>query len=87
MKLFLFTILALAVCALLRLAVAGLRQDHARKAFRRYADAARAAGVEEAFMARFNSTASHGDSLEKVIQGWGAAEIRRMYEDAVARRS
>lgn len=83
MKLFLVTVIALAGLALLQLAATALRQDRARKAFHRYLEAARVAGVEEAFMARFNSTASYGDSLDAVIQGWGAARIRRMYEEAM----
>lgn len=83
MKLVLLAVLALAGLALLQLAVAALRQGQARKAFHRYLEAARTAGVEEAFMARFNSAASYGDSLDKVIQHWGAARIRRMYEEAV----
>lgn len=83
MKLFLFAILALAGLALLQLAVTVLRQDRARKAFHRYLAAARAVGAEEAFMTRFNSTASYGDSLDEIIQGWEAARIRRMYEESV----
>lgn len=86
MKLFLITVLALAGLALLQFTVTALRHGHARKTFHRYLEAARAAGVEEAFMARFNSTASFGDSLDKMIQGWGAAKIRRMYEEAVTER-
>jgi hypothetical protein len=86
MNIFLVTVLALAGFALLQLTVTALRQGLARKAFHRYLKAARAAGAEEAFMARFNSTASYGDSLDKMIQGWGAAKIRRMYEEAVTER-
>ncbi len=85
MKLFLTAVLALAGLALLQLAAAALREGRATRAFHRYLEAARAAGVEEDFMARFNSTASYGDSLDKIIQGWGAARIRRMYEESVLR--
>lgn len=83
MKLVLLTVLALAGLALLQFAVAALRQDRARKAFHRCLEAARTAGVEDAFMARFNSVARYGDSLDKIIQGWGATRIRRMCEEAM----
>jgi hypothetical protein len=41
MRLFLFTVLALAGLALLQLAAAALRQGRATRAFHRYLDAAR----------------------------------------------
>lgn len=86
MKVFLLVVAAVAGLALVRLFVALLVERRATQAFRHYLEAARAAGVEEAFMARFNSTASYGDSLDKMIQSWGAARIRRMYEEAIAKR-
>lgn len=86
MKTFLIVVAAVAGLALVRLFISLLLERRATRAFRRYLEAARAAGVEEGFMARFNSTASYGDSLDKIIQGWGAARIRRLYEEAVADR-
>lgn len=83
MKLAAFAVVALAGLALVRLAVAILVERRATRTFWRSLEDARNAGVEEAFMARFNSAASHGNSLDKIIQGWGATRIRHMYEEAV----
>lgn len=86
MEIILIVVAAAAGLALVRLFVTLLIERRATQAFRHYLEAARAAGVEEAFMARFNSTASYGDPLDKIIQGWGAAGIRRIYEEAIAKR-
>jgi hypothetical protein len=86
LKTFLIVVAAAAGLALVRLFISLLLERRATRAFRHYLEAARAAGVEEGFMARFNSTASYGDSMDRVIRGWGAARIRRMYEEAIAER-
>ena len=86
LKTFLIVVAAAAGLALVRLFISLLIERRATQAFRYYLEAARAAGVEEAFMTRFNSAASYGDSLDKMIQGWGAAKIRRMYEETVTER-
>lgn len=86
LKTFLIVVAAAAGLALVRLFISLLLERRATRAFRHYLEAARAAGVEEAFMARFNSTANYGDSMDRVIRGWGAARIRRMYEEVIAER-
>lgn len=86
MKTLLIVVAAVAGLALVRLFISLLIERRATQAFRHYLEAARAAGVEEAFMARFNSTSSYGDSLDTVIQGWGTARIRGIYEEVIAKR-
>jgi hypothetical protein len=56
-------------------------QARARRVFYRCSAAAQAAGVEEEFMAKFNSIASYGDSLDSIILRWGARRIKRMYDE------
>ena len=56
-------------------------QARASKVFYRCSAAAQDAGVEEVFMAKFNSIAGYGDSLDSTILRWGARRIKRMYDE------
>lgn len=81
-QLTLIAIMALFALGLLVPALAALIDLTAQGAFRRCEREARQAGVEEAFMARINSRAEIGQSLESVIRSWGAANINRFLSEA-----
>ena len=78
-------VMALGGLTIVRLALAVLVERRAVRTFWRSLETARAAGVEEAFMARFNSAARIGESLDEIIRSWGAARIRRMCAETLKR--
>ncbi len=61
----------------------GLLQGYARRTFQRCLKKAREAGAEKDFMETFNAIAFPGDSLDSIIQRWGASGIRRIYTSII----